>query len=78
MLIIETSIFTRQCRKVRWMSAHAGKRGGIRVIYYWMSRADRILMLMAYPKSAREDLTPWQVQVPGKLVKQELQGAEDG
>jgi mRNA-degrading endonuclease RelE of RelBE toxin-antitoxin system len=66
------------CRKVRWNSSLRGKRGGIRVIYYWMSREDRILMLLAYSKSRLDDLTPEQVRALGKLAKQELKEFDDG
>jgi hypothetical protein len=66
------------CRKVRWNSSPRGKRGGIRVIYCWMSREDRILMLLAYSKSRLDDLTPEQVRALGKLAKQELKELDDG
>jgi len=66
------------CRKVRWNAPSSGKRGGIRVIYYWMSREDRILMLLAYAKSRLDDLTPEQVRTLGKLAKQDLKEFDDG
>ena len=66
------------CRKIRWNSPRSGKRGGIRVIYYWMSREDRILMLLAYAKSSLGDLTPEQVRMLGKLAKQELEEFGNG
>ena len=44
-------------RKVRWKTVDQGKRGGIRVIYYWYVSPDAILMLYAYPKSKKSDLT---------------------
>ena len=60
------------CRKVRWSSPVGGKRGGIRVIYYWMNKEDRILMLLAYSKSRQDSLTPDQVRALGTLVRREL------
>jgi mRNA-degrading endonuclease RelE of RelBE toxin-antitoxin system len=77
MVIIETSIFTRQVlalladdeyrdlqemltnspnvgsiivgsgglRKVRWGAQGKGKRGGVRVIYYWAVKPEQLLML---------------------------------
>lgn len=103
MLIIETSVFTRQMRallqddeyrllqlhlsgqpdagvvikgsgglrKVRWSVGARGKRGGVRVIYYWSKPLERILMLLIYSKSEREDLTPNQVGVLRKIVEAE-------
>jgi hypothetical protein len=49
-----------------------GKRGGLRVIYYWMTRKDAIYMLYAYAKGVAADLTPAQIKVLRQLVKEEL------
>ena len=81
MVIIETSVFTRQVmgpltddeyralqlalanrpaagaivrgggglRKLRWSVGGRGKRGGVRVIYYWATGRGQILMLLIYP-----------------------------
>ncbi len=43
-------------RKVRWVGAGRGKRGGIRVIYYWKTHDDEIWMLTVYGKSERETI----------------------
>jgi len=48
-----------------------GKRGGVRVIYYWIDLQERILMLYVYPKSARDDLTQSQLKVLKKIVEEE-------
>lgn len=45
-------------RKLRWAMGGHGKRGGLRIIYYWAKASDQILMLFVYPKPEREDLTP--------------------
>ena len=37
-------------RKVRWKAVNTGKRGGIRVIYYWVVDDNHIRMLYAYAK----------------------------
>ena len=56
-------------RKMRWASDEGkGKRGGARVIYYWLSADKQIRMLYAYRKAKQEDLTPEQV----KLLRQIL------
>lgn len=104
MVIIETTIFTRQIttllpddqyrllqntllenpdlgklipgggglRKVRWSLPGGGKRGGVRVIYYWAVRRDILVMLYAYAKNEQENLTPDQLGVLTKIVKAEF------
>lgn len=57
-------------RKLRWARRGHGKRGGARIIYYWFVSEDVIYMLFAYSKSAAEDLTPAQVKVLRRLVKE--------
>src|SRR5436190_11359888 len=103
MVIIETSIFTRQVlellsddeyrklqvvlanrpnagdlikgsgglRKIRWTIEGRGKRGGVRVIYYWAVKQERLLMLFIYPKSERGDLTPAQIKVLRNIIEGE-------
>ena len=103
MVIIETSVFTRQVdtllsdevyrklqaalvgkptlgslirgsgglRKVRWGLPGMGKRGGVRVIYYWAVNEEQLFMLLVYPKSERDDLTPTQLRILRKLVEEE-------
>jgi hypothetical protein len=50
------------CRKVRWSRAGSGKRGGTRVIYFTRLSAGEIWLLLAYPKSARDN-------IPAHLLK---------
>ncbi|MEE8114571.1 MAG: hypothetical protein V3T23_09465 [Nitrososphaerales archaeon] len=38
-------------RKVRWGSVGKGKRGGVRVIYYWNTAEECIYILLVYGKS---------------------------
>jgi mRNA-degrading endonuclease RelE of RelBE toxin-antitoxin system len=59
-------------RKVRWSVKGRGKRGGVRVIYYWITRRDQVLLLVIYPKSARDDLTADERKLLAKLVEREL------
>jgi hypothetical protein len=47
-------------RKVRWKLPGKGKRGGVRVIYFWRVAEAQILMLLAYAKSEADDLSPAQ------------------
>jgi hypothetical protein len=103
MVIIETSVFTRQIqsiltddeyhdlqlylsnypdsgklvkgggglRKIRWSIVGQGKRGGIRIIYFWAAQKNQLLMLFVYPKNEREDLTPRQLQHLVAIIKAE-------
>ena len=45
-------------RKLRFAAAGRGKRGGARVIYYYLDEAMPIYLLLAYAKAAKTDLTP--------------------
>lgn len=59
-------------RKIRWAQSGRGKRGGIRVIYYWYVSGNQILMLLAYAKNVQENLTPAQMKILRQLVKEEF------
>lgn len=103
MVIVETSLFTKQVqkllsdeayrhlqtdlanrpdmgtiiprsgglRKVRWGYRGQGKRGGVRVIYYWAVSQERLLMLMMYPKNVQDNLSPAQLKMLRQLVEDE-------
>jgi mRNA-degrading endonuclease RelE of RelBE toxin-antitoxin system len=58
-------------RKIRWELPGRGKRGGLRIIYYWDPPAT-IFMLLPYPKNAQEDLTPDQLRKLRTVVKEWL------
>ncbi|MBI4524443.1 MAG: type II toxin-antitoxin system RelE/ParE family toxin [Deltaproteobacteria bacterium] len=59
-------------RKVRWGLAGKGKRGALRVIYYWNRAEECIYMLLVYRKSRQEDLTQEQLRILRRLVKENL------
>ena len=59
-------------RKLRWASAHRGKRGGYRVIYYFVAADDRILLLDIYSKSQKSDLTKNEIKELAAAVKEIL------
>jgi hypothetical protein len=58
-------------RKVRWNLPGTGKRGALRIIYFW-SPPETIFMLFPYQKSEQEDLTPDQLKLLRKLIKELL------
>jgi hypothetical protein len=58
-------------RKARWRLRGAGKRGGLRVIYYF-DRPDTIYLLFAYSKRRAIDLTTDQLRALSRLIKEEL------
>lgn len=58
-------------RKARWSISDRGKRGGVRVIYYWVVAQNQILMLFMYPKSERDDLSPQQIKILREIVEKE-------
>jgi hypothetical protein len=58
-------------RKLRWGVPGRGKRGGARMIYFWHPTSGTLLMLFAYPKNEREDLTPAQREALRKIVETE-------
>lgn len=43
-------------RKIRWVRAGSGKRGGLRVIYYVQDRLGRIWLMTVFAKSAQENI----------------------
>jgi hypothetical protein len=59
-------------RKVRWARPGSGKRGGIRIIYYWAPEATVFYMLYCYAKNEQGDLTPAQARTLGRLVREEF------
>jgi hypothetical protein len=50
------------CRKLRWAAKGHGKRGGARVIYYWITATDRILLLDLYAKNESANLSQAQLK----------------
>ena len=57
-------------RKIRWALPGGGKSGGIRVVYFWRTRADQIYLLFLFAKNVRSHLTPVQVKKLAKHVKE--------
>ncbi|OPY04872.1 MAG: Toxin HigB-2 [Syntrophorhabdus sp. PtaB.Bin184] len=58
-------------RKLRWSAGGHGKRGGVRIIYYWIVARETILLIFAYAKNERDDLTSDQLRQLRDLVEGE-------
>ncbi len=56
-------------RKLRWGSRGAGKRGGARIIYYWLSDNNQLLMLYVYTKTAQDNLAVNQLAELRKILE---------
>jgi len=59
-------------RKLRWMLRGRGKRGGLRVIYFWDSAVSAVYLLFLYRKNRQEDLTPAQLKLLRRIVQEDL------
>lgn len=59
-------------RKVRWARPGGGKRGGLRLIYYWAAADGLFYMLYCYAKNEQGDLTAAQAKTLGRLVREEF------
>ena len=57
-------------RKLRYALGGRGKRGGIRVIYYWRKDEHQIYMLLVYAKSENDTLSAQQLAMLSELVKE--------
>jgi len=58
-------------RKMRWSLPGSGKRGSLRVLYYWDPPED-ICMIFIYQKVKQESITPAQLKVLRKLMEEHL------
>ncbi len=59
-------------RKIRWSLEGRGKRGGVRVIYYWKVKENQIIFLLAYPKNVQDNLTSEQLKSLKRVMAEEL------
>ena len=57
---------------MRWRRAGMGKRGGLRVIYFWETRSETFFMLTLYRKNDQDDLTHRQTVILQRLVEEEF------
>jgi len=59
-------------RKLRWGLKGRGKRGGARVIYYWIGHRETILLLYVFAKADQAKLTPELRKALRQVVEEEL------
>jgi len=57
-------------RKVRWRGSGHGKRGGVRIIYYYHTERIPLFLLAAYAKGRQSDLTPRERSAMRRLATQ--------
>ena len=58
-------------RKLRWAATGRGKRGGLRVIYYYAVSPQQLLLLFVFAKNEGSDLTLEQRQQLRAIVERE-------
>ncbi len=58
-------------RKIRWNMPGSGKRGALRIIYYF-EQPETIYMLFAYKKNEQEDLTAEQIKILKKAIQENI------
>lgn len=59
-------------RKLRWSLRDKGKRGGLRIIYYWDSADDVIYLIYLYAKNELENLRPDQLKLLRRTLEEDL------
>jgi|SRR5262245_35988954 len=59
---------TNGVRKVRWFRGGTGKRGGVRVIYFYHNASRPLYLLMVYAKARKEDLSPEEKRAVRRLA----------
>ncbi len=69
---------TQGARKVRWTGdSQQGKRGGVRIIYYYHNRSMPIFLFTVYGKNTKANLSKAECNVLGNIIKQIVIAYED-
>lgn len=56
-------------RKIRWGGSGRGKRGGMRIIYYWVREDREIYLIMAFTKNQKHDLSRREVTALAGVIR---------
>jgi mRNA-degrading endonuclease RelE of RelBE toxin-antitoxin system len=56
---------------LRWSGSGRGKRGGLRVVYYWRSRQGEVWLLTIYAKNESQN-------IPAYILKRIKEKIENG
>ena len=56
-------------RKLRWGSGNKGKRGGVRIIYYWQMADEQIYMMTLYAKNEMTDLSAKDKKILKQMIE---------
>jgi mRNA-degrading endonuclease RelE of RelBE toxin-antitoxin system len=56
-------------RKLRWGAGSKGKRGGVRIIYYWQMPDDQIYLMTLYAKNEMADLSAKEKKALKQIVE---------
>ncbi|WP_333482166.1 type II toxin-antitoxin system RelE/ParE family toxin [Buttiauxella sp. WJP83] len=59
---------TGGCKKLRWNRPGTGRRGGVRVIYYAVTRKGKLYLLTVYAKNVKDDMTEAEKSVLKRLT----------
>ena len=57
-------------RKLRWRKKGQGKRGGLRVIYFYHAKQHTFWMLALYEKTEQEDLSEADKNIVKQLIEE--------
>ncbi len=65
-------------RKLRWTDARRGKgrRGGLRIIYYYFLTDRQVWLMTLYDKDEASDLTPKQKKILKSAIESELRARQ--
>lgn len=61
---------TGGARKLRWARPGSGKRGGVRVIYYYLDAKGAIWLLGVYAKNERDDLSDRDMKALATMISE--------